>query len=230
MTLKVRNSSSSWDTVNEVRVRNATGWDRVKTIKVRNATGWDEGHRSKFTFHYKTNGGIGGGPTYNKADISAILGDDDNFFDIEIFIDDGVTIYSDDVDTPALKTGTGSSDTSAIFTIINNGNIYGAGGTGGDGGDATGYSDMEGLTFDGDDGQDGGDALYLETDIILTNNGTIEGGGGGGAGGGGASYNPSANTDAGSGGGGGGGGQSGYILSIGTGGAGGAVTGSLIIP
>jgi hypothetical protein len=96
-----------------------------------------------------------------------------------ITINSGVNIYSENPLTPAITIPADSANTFRSYDqviIINNGNIYGAGGTIGSGGGS-----VAGTT-----GGKGGTALYTRKNIILTNNGRIYGGGGGGGGGGGA--------------------------------------------
>jgi hypothetical protein len=88
-----------------------------------------------------------------------------------IFINRGV-VYSKDSSLPALQTGSGWENNSYI-KIINEGLIYGAGG---DGGNALNYNtDIN--------GKDGGDAISLQYNVEIENNGgSIFGGGGGGSG------------------------------------------------
>jgi hypothetical protein len=88
-----------------------------------------------------------------------------------IFINRGV-VYSKDSSIPALQTGPGWENNSYI-KIINEGLIYGAGG---DGGNALNYNaDIN--------GKDGGDAISLQYNVDIENNGgSIFGGGGGGSG------------------------------------------------
>ena len=85
-------------------------------------------------------------------------------------------------------------------TIINNGNINGAGGEGGIGGRG-----WPGGATNGFIGQAGWTAIIVQRPTTITNNGTIRGGGGGGGGGGG-NQTPAPGGGAGAGGGGGGGG------------------------
>jgi len=65
-------------------------------------------------------------------------------------------------------------------TIVNNGVIQGAGGAGGAGGNAPGTPNGRGP---GSPGFVGGNAVYVNRPVVITNNGTIAGGGGGGGGG-----------------------------------------------
>lgn len=96
-----------------------------------------------------------------------------NWRDVRIFVDAGVTL------------GTVSTGVFPIpLTIINNGNIYGAGGNAGNGAYAPYMGYPSGTYYSpGSDGSDGGHALILNMAISLENNGKIYGGGGGGAGG-----------------------------------------------
>lgn len=87
-----------------------------------------------------------------------------------VIIDPGVTIGSTNPANPSLATGTlsGGQSLGGTIKLINNGNIYGAGGNGGS-------SSAGGV---------GGTALQATVPINLTNNGNMwAGGGGGGAGG-----------------------------------------------
>ncbi len=80
-------------------------------------------------------------------------------------------------DKYAVKTGTWPSSTYAISLklIINNGvDLRGGGGRGGTGG--------EFYSSNGTAGKAGGHAIYMEEDLEIVNNGTINGGGGGGGG------------------------------------------------
>jgi hypothetical protein len=88
-----------------------------------------------------------------------------------IFINRGI-VYSKNSSLPALQTGFGWENNSYI-KIINEGLIYGAGGNGGNA-----------LNYNTDiNGKDGGDAISLQYDIHIENNGgSIFGGGGGGSG------------------------------------------------
>lgn len=94
---------------------------------------------------------------------------------------------SDITVTVAAPTVIGSSSTGAYamlvpstfspsdtVTIVNNGVIQGAGGNGGPG-------SQSGVS--GSPGSSGGNALYINRPVTITNNGTIAGGGGGGGGG-----------------------------------------------
>jgi hypothetical protein len=96
----------------------------------------------------------------------------------QLTINNNVTIGSTSYNIPALNVS-GFPENSKI-TIINNGNIWGAGGLGGAGG--AGTNDINNR---GNNGTNGGDAILLNNNITLINNGTIYGGGGGGGGGGG---------------------------------------------
>jgi len=79
-----------------------------------------------------------------------------------LLIPEGVTIGSLDPDVPALMTGTALGGT---LTIVNHGNIHGAGGR--------------------PNGGDGGDAIVVQTEgVTIRNAGQVYGGGGGGGAGG----------------------------------------------
>jgi hypothetical protein len=96
-------------------------------------------------------------------------------------------------------------------TLTNNGTIAGKGGNGGNGGGSTNP------TVAGSPGAAGGNALYINRPVTITNNGILAGGGGGGGGGATATIVvPIATTRYAPGGGGGGGGG----ITAGTGGSG----------
>jgi hypothetical protein len=91
-----------------------------------------------------------------------------------ITVNSGVTVGSTSESNPALTIP--ALPTGSKVTLINYGNIYGAGGSGG-----------SGTTGNGANGSDGGTAISSGTPITLNNYGNIKGGGGGGGGGGGYS-------------------------------------------
>ena len=134
--------------------------------------------------------------TFNYDVYAAALGTGlytQGYSDIYITIANNVTIGSTSSLVPALIVPSFSVTTTPAFgssnpiqvgfyvgdtvTIINNGNIIGAGGNGG-----YGQSWGEILT-PANDGKAGGDALFLHFPTNFTNTGLIAGGGGGGAGG-----------------------------------------------
>ena len=84
-----------------------------------------------------------------------------------ITVEEGAVIGSDDTAVPAL-TLTTANTFNGVLQIRNNGLIIGMGGAGG----------VDGT--DEGEGQDGGDAISSQMDVVITNNGTISGGGGGG--------------------------------------------------
>lgn len=131
---------------------------------------------------------------------------------INVTIDSGVTVGSTTTSNPAIDTGTGWP-AGTIIKLVNNGTIVGKGGAGGDGADVTCPSTCGNAVA----GSNGGDAINMQHDLTVTNNGIIGGGGGGGGGAGGA-VGPSSNA----GGGGAGGGGAGYTST--NGGTGGSVT------
>jgi hypothetical protein len=108
---------------------------------------------------------------------------------VEIIIQAGVTISSDDAPNPAIETGDLSGYT---VKLVNKGSIYGAGGKGGNGRNNT----------SGAPGEDGGTAIKASSKIAVVNKNTIAGGGGGGGGGGDGDTESSAGAYGGSGGGG----------------------------
>lgn len=109
--------------------------------------------------------------------------------DVYFYVNEGVTIGSEDTGTPALDMGSWPAGVNVY--LINNGRIQGKGGDGGD------Y-----VISGSDDGSDGGVALYTRFAIDLDNeNGLIYGGGGGGGSGNGSPGLPGgggAGTDPGS--------------------------------
>jgi hypothetical protein len=108
-----------------------------------------------------------------------------------VTINTGVAVSASGTGSAALVTGSGWADGSSI-SIVNNGDIIGAGGNGGDPSGAGGA---------------GGPAIALSWDVIITNaNGYIYGGGGGGGGGGQGYYSDMVSTSYLPAGGGGGGG------------------------
>jgi len=102
----------------------------------------------------------------------------------------GVTIGSVSTDLAAL-TITGFNPTFHKITLINNGNIFGKGGAGGLRAANAGCQRTD--PGPGGNGSNGGWAIILFNDILLTNAGTI-GGGGGGSGGDGATTSTVINT------------------------------------
>ncbi|MDL1862957.1 hypothetical protein FBR04_18305, partial [Betaproteobacteria bacterium PRO7] len=97
---------------------------------------------------------------------------------VMLTINAGVTVGSLSPGTPAID-ATGSWAPGSRLTIVNAGNVYGAGGSGGAGGASTNGA--------GAQGSSGGDAIRLGLPTSIDNgNGYIFGGGGGGGGGGGA--------------------------------------------
>jgi hypothetical protein len=106
---------------------------------------------------------------------------------LTLVIESGVTIGSTTTDKPALKiSGFRNRDK---IVLINNGNIFGKGGARGLGA-SPGSTDTACESFAGSrtspgaggNGSPGGDALVLQSNIFLINNGVIGGGSGGGGG------------------------------------------------
>lgn len=118
--------------------------------------------------------------------------------ELTVIINAGVIVYSTDPTHGALYCSSNFPSGSKI-TIINNGEIYGAGGKGGDCPYATGLIEARyvsrdqvsyfggvkrtlnagGSASDVQEGQDGGNAIELGHDTTVLNNGIIYGGGGG---------------------------------------------------
>lgn len=139
--------------------------------------------------------------------------------DITVTINPGVTVGSTTVPAYAMLVPSAFSPTDTV-TIVNNGLIQGCGGGAGAGGNCNRPVLPTGITA-GSPGAGGGNALYVNRPVTVTNNGTVAAGGGGGGGGGGA-YNAVGKNAARCGGGGGGGGSG----STGGGGGGGGSTGA----
>ena len=114
---------------------------RIKKVQVKDGGSWRDSFRSVWSYTFTSN--------QNQVDLDNLAGID-KFMDVEITINSGVYIYSDNTGVPAFKTGQGYGGT---LTIINNGYIYGCGGTGGSGGSPGGG---------GGTGGTGGTALYVE--------------------------------------------------------------------
>jgi hypothetical protein len=93
---------------------------------------------------------------------------------LTLTVNSGVTVGSTVATTAALTIP--AMPTNSLVFLINNGNIYGAGGTAG----------LGGVGVAGGDGGNGGTALSISTPTTISNYGNIKGGGGGG--GGGAGY------------------------------------------
>lgn len=106
---------------------------------------------------------------YNLASILTANGWDGKLMvDVTITVNSGVVVYSDHVSIPAMSIG--HFPAGSIIRLINRGHIIGMGGTGGSGSNT------------GINGQDGGDAIWLNYSTSIENYGIIGGGGGGGAG------------------------------------------------
>lgn len=88
---------------------------------------------------------------------------------VEVTINSGVTVGSASTGSPAFLVNLKDID---YVTIINNGNIFGAGGAGG----------TSAANSNGTAGSAGGTALQALSNVQVVNNGIIGGGGGGGGG------------------------------------------------
>lgn len=106
---------------------------------------------------------------------------------IKVIIPVGVTIGSSNTSYPVLNITNFNSN--EILTVINNGNIYGAGGAAGSAGSAGCCGGACGCVCQyatpGTNGSNGGNALYITSRCTIINNGYIYSGGGGGGGSGG---------------------------------------------
>lgn len=113
---------------------------------------------------------------------------------VRVTINPQVSVYSRDVNRPALFSGDGWPANSLII-LLNNGYIVGRGGDGGRGG-------VVAVAGSAGAGGNGGAGIWTLVDILIINSGLIAGGGGGG-GGGDAPLTPSTSGNHGGGGGGG---------------------------
>ena len=115
----------------------------------------------------------------SNANIFTLAGSPNYKCNVICTIGSGVKVISASAILPSLTTGSGWIPGSTL-KIVNNGNIYGAGGGGGNGGSVSYPTANAGAP-----GNDGGDAIDAQIDITVDNtNGNIYGGGGGGGGGG----------------------------------------------
>ena len=96
---------------------------------------------------------------------------------ISITVNPGVVVGSTTPATYALSIPSAFNPGDGV-TLTNNGTIAGKGGNGGSGGGSTNP------TTPGSPGAAGGNALYVNRPVTITNNGFLSGGGGGGGGGG----------------------------------------------
>lgn len=110
----------------------------------------------------------------NNVDLAALIGPGHCAGSDTIYVDAGVTIGSVDPTLPSMTTG--AIPAGGSLTIINNGSIIGAGGNGGS------DNGRNGTSCPNADGQKGGDAIYIASNIHtnIVNNGVIASGGGGG--------------------------------------------------
>lgn len=130
-----------------------------------------------FTFTYSTTGL--GGASGTDQDVSTLFGDDyDLDYPKNVVIPSAITLGTNNTSEFALEVDSGGAGT---ITITNNGTIIGAGGAGG----SAGAAGSGGAGGNGGDGAAGGDAIKVETDCTIINNGSIFAGGGGGSGSGG---------------------------------------------
>lgn len=94
--------------------------------------------------------------------------------DVTINISAGVYVVSNSVTTPTIDAGD-VFPAASLFTLVNNGHIFGKGGKGGRGG-------VVYPTVPAENGEDGGPAIKLALRTKINNKGVIAGGGGGGGG------------------------------------------------
>jgi len=98
---------------------------------------------------------------------------------IRVTVEPGVLVGAPNAATPAFTTGALAGGSSV--TLINDGEIIGAGGDGGSGGNG-GSGGTGTLPYCGRPGAAGGIAIAATVAMTITNNGLIAGGGGGGGG------------------------------------------------
>ncbi len=110
-----------WKDAKDIYIKDGGTWKRGKSVYIKDSGTWKKTHSSTWSYTFTSNA--------TNVNISQLAGIDP-FYDIEITINPGVYIYSTDVNTYAMRTGTGFG---GILTVINNGYIYGAGGKGGQG-------------------------------------------------------------------------------------------------
>lgn len=166
MSIKIK-AAGSWTTATP-SVKVGGTWRKVKRAYSKVGGSWET--TFEFEHVYTLNTGIQEGT----IDIDALAIDRTN--DIKIIVPSGATLVAPSTSTYAIKTGTSHV---GKITLVNNGNIYGRGGNGGGGGYRLNGSNSPSPSAGGD----GGDAIHIESNITIDNNGTIDGGGGGGGGG-----------------------------------------------
>lgn len=122
-------------------------------------------------------------------DVYSVVSSNPQYFpgktDVNVSINNGVSLGSSSTDTYALSVPSQFSPTDTV-TILNQGTILGAGGNGGNGGSATRrFPPANPTVTAGTPGLGGGSAIYVNRPTTITNLNVISGGGGGGGGSGG---------------------------------------------
>ena len=188
MSLSIKDGGA-WKEPTKVEIKSGGVWKEVLIGSIKDGGAWKEFYRSTYNLVISSN--------TNRIYLTSLLTAAQKLGDVVVTINPGVYVYSEITNAPAFITG---NDIAGTLTIINNGYIYGAGGAGGTGGNPS--------SGNGGNGGDGGVGLFIQKNILLTNNGSILGGGGGGGGGAGGNDDQYGSDHDFAGGGGGGGGQS----------------------
>ena len=181
--------NGNWTEVSKAYVHTGSGFLQARAVFVKVDQNWVKSYEYEFVYTLAS----GAHDSIDLDDYTL-----DKFHNVRFIVPSDAQVIATNTSTPAIKTGTGYG---GKLIIENHGKIYGRGGSGGDGGDSNSST-----AYDGANGADGGNAILLECDLTVENNGTILGGGGGGGGGGGAHDYDSSSGDEHAGGGGGGGG------------------------
>ena len=140
MSLHIKDGGSFKEPV-KIEVKDSGAWKEVITGSIKDGGAWKPFYQRKFTYTVSSD--------VNKLDLDTVLSADNKLGDVDVIINSGIYVYSDNTSIPALTTGTGVV---GVITIINNGYIIGAGGAGGNGG---------GSAANGSAGSNGGTGLNL---------------------------------------------------------------------
>ena len=166
LSTKVKVSGAWTDAKPHVKVGGT--WTRVKKAYSKAGGSWD------LTYEYESVYTLNTGEQVGTIDFDSLALD--RYHNVRVVVPAGATLVAPSTSTYAVKTGTSHN---AKITLENNGAIYGRGGNGGD----AGYRVSGSNSPSPQAGEDGGDAIHIESAITIINNGTIAGGGGGGGGG-----------------------------------------------
>lgn len=164
------NNGGVWTLSKDIFVNNNGTWVEPQEVYINNNGTWVLSHK---VIHIVANA--------TNVNLFSVVGSPSNAVRLKVFVDSGVTIYSNSALTPALSIS-GFAPGSEIL-LINNGSIIGAGGNGGPG-------STYGAGFAGYP-QAGGTAIDAAQYVTIQNNGTLAGGGGGGGQGGWGTYSVS---------------------------------------